>query len=57
MEACCGLDAQGLVLQRGAALGEHGFQVVERGEGLVDQRLIGQWPEALGRLELGRIGW
>ncbi|HEV8192685.1 MAG TPA: hypothetical protein VGP82_14560, partial [Ktedonobacterales bacterium] len=32
------------------------FELLDGGEMAVDQRRIGQWPEVLGRLELGRIG-
>jgi hypothetical protein len=33
------------------------LQFVDAGEMLVDQHRVGQWPEVLGRLQLGRVRW
>jgi len=43
-------------LLEGGAPGKLGvLEVLDRGEMLVDQRLVGQRPEMFGRLELGGI--
>src|SRR5215216_6376942 len=51
--------ANGLCLlgQLAAALAESSRQLRERLEVLVGQRLIAEFPEVLGRLQLGRVGW
>src|SRR5437667_11216723 len=33
------------------------FQLMQRGEDAIGQRLVGKWPEPLGGLHLWRIGW
>ena len=57
MEQRGGANALGLGLQGGAA-GKLGvFEVLDRGEVLIDERGVAQRPEVLGGLQLGRIGW
>jgi hypothetical protein len=45
-----------LLLQLGTARQLHLLQLLDRGEMLIDEDRIGQGPEVLGWLELGRIG-
>jgi hypothetical protein len=45
-----------LVLQQNTPLDLGGLQLVERVERLIGQTFIRQWPQALTRLQFGRIG-
>src|SRR5260221_1227853 len=45
------LDAGGMGLQRAAALDLDGLQLVEVPQGTMGQRLVAEWPEALGPLQ------
>ena len=49
------LDAGGMGLQRAAALDLDGRQLVAVPQGTMGQRLVAEWPEALGRLQLRGI--
>lgn len=44
-------------LKPAAALGLGLFQLIQRGENAIGQRLVGKRPQPLGRLYLRRIGW
>ncbi len=56
MEASGRADAVGLGLERGV-VGQLGvFELLDAGEMPVDEHVVGQRPEMLGELELGRIG-
>ena len=46
-----------MALERDAALGLDLFEVGDAGEVAVGERGVGQRPEVLGRLQLGRVGW
>jgi hypothetical protein len=52
-----GANQVGTRLEGDAARGLSVFEVVDAGEMAVDERGIGQGPEVLGGLELGRIRW
>jgi len=43
-------------VQRAASLGDGGVEIVDGLEMFVDQRLIDEGPQVLGRLELGTVG-
>jgi len=49
-------DHSGLALQGIATGGERVFERGERGEVLVDQRVVGEAPQMLGGLEFGGVG-
>lgn len=55
MEARVGFDGVMVGVEDEAALRDGLVDLVESGEVPVDQRLVEQGPEALGRLELGRV--
>jgi hypothetical protein len=55
-EARGGADEIAALLQGDTASGLRVFQLVEVSEMAVDQDRIGQRPEVLGGLELGRVG-
>ena len=52
-----GVRSEGGGIELATALGDGGAEFVERGEMPIDDRLIHQGPEMLGRLEFGGIGW
>ena len=52
-----GVRLEGGGIELATALGDGGAEFVERGEMPIDDRLIHQRPEMLGRLEFGGIGW
>src|SRR5215218_11366645 len=54
MEVGVWLEGGGIELA--TARGDGGAEFVERGDMPIDDRLIHQGPEMLGRLEFGRIG-
>ena len=41
-------------LKPAATLGLDLFQLIQRGEDAIGQRLVGKWPEPLGGLQIGR---
>ncbi len=51
-----GTDDFWLVLQHDTALDLGSLEIVELAERLVGDALIGEWPQALTRLQFGRIG-
>ncbi len=57
MEVCERADDLWLVLQHHTAVDLGGLQLIECVERLVGDAHIGQWPQALTRLQFGRIGW
>jgi hypothetical protein len=56
VEAGVGRDGLGLITERQAALGEGRVELGQAGEVPVGDGLVGQRPQALGRLQLGRVG-
>jgi hypothetical protein len=54
MEVCVRLEGGGIELA--TAFGEDGAEVVQRGDMLIDDRLVHHGPEMFGWLEFGRIG-
>ena len=52
-----GVRLEGGGVELATALGDDGGEFVERGDVPIDDGLIHQGPEMLGRLEFGRIGW
>ena len=51
-----GVRSEGGGIELATALGDGGAEFVERGDVPIDDRLIHQRPEMLGRLEFGRVG-
>ena len=44
-----------VIVQRAASLGDGGVEIVDGLEMFVDQRLIDEGPQVLGRLQFGRV--
>lgn len=57
METGVSMNHSWVILEPAAALGLHLFQLIQRGEDPIGQRLIGERPKPLSRLEFGRIRW
>ena len=57
MEQSGGAGKIGAGLQRQTALGLGIFEFLDARKVPVDQHGVGEWPEMLGRLKFGRMGW
>ncbi len=55
MEEGPGAKPLGVVSQPAALVGDRGFDLIERLEMVVGDHLVGQRPQALGRLKFGRV--
>jgi hypothetical protein len=57
MKVCQRADPLCLVLQHDTALNLGGLQVIEGAERAIGNALVGERPQPLAGLQLGRIGW
>ncbi len=57
METGVSVNKRRLGLQPAAAFHLDLFQRIKRSERAICERLIREWPQAFGRLQLWRIGW